>query len=360
MGASRQWYRFAAQAESGVADLWIYDYIGIDPWDGSGVGAKAFIDELTALPASVTALRVHVNSGGGDVFDGVAIANALRAQSTEKSRTVEVLIEGLAASAATLITSAGDSIRIAQNALMMIHDPSALVWGPAAEMRKMAEVLDTVRDAIVATYRWVSPLSAEKLAELMAATTWMDADEAVKNGLATDVIAAVKVEASLRPEVLARLGTIPDAYRAQAEPLVIRPAAPTPAPAPAAPAKVAAEAREVLAACKAAGCLDLADELLEAKASLAEVTARVAAAKEIRAVCATAKLPDLAAGYIQARVPLDVVRAHLTTLTAKFDAAEITTALTPDAERPRAKARINVAAIYAERNQLATTTGGKA
>ena len=107
----RQWYRIRCEADADVAEIWIYDEIGAG-WFSDGVTAKGFLDEMKALPDSAKTIRVHVNSPGGDVFDAVAIANMLREQSQDKGRTVEMLIEGLAASAATIITSAGDSIKI--------------------------------------------------------------------------------------------------------------------------------------------------------------------------------------------------------------------------------------------------------
>jgi ATP-dependent protease ClpP protease subunit len=157
---------------------------------------------------------VPVNSPGGDPFDATAIANALRAERVQKGRTVEVSIEGLAASAASIVTSAGKPIKMARNALVMIHNPRGLVFGPADDMRQMAEALDRVRDAIIATYRWTSHLSAQRLAEMMAATVWMDPEEALKNGFATEIVEGVKAAAQFRPEALASLGAVPPKYRA--------------------------------------------------------------------------------------------------------------------------------------------------
>lgn len=351
----RAWYRIAAQAAPDVAELFIFDEIGASFWNDQAVTAKQFIADLRALPESVKTLRVHVNSPGGDPFDATAIANALRAQRQEEGRTVEVTIEGLAASAATIVTSAGQPIRIADNAIVMIHDPFAVVLGPAADMRKMADTLDTIRDSIIATYRWVSDLSAEALSALMTAETWMDASEAVKNGFATEIIETVKVSACFRPDVLARLGAIPEVFRPRVEALIAQPA-PPPTPPP------AASPAEVIRACKAAGCPELAEDLLgqpmaAVTARLAQETAaraeRESRATEIRALCGAAKLPELADGYVRGAMPAAEVRAHLTTLTALLDRVEIDGHLPPDPERVAAtRAALNPAAIYAERNRL--------
>ncbi|HEV8642163.1 MAG TPA: head maturation protease, ClpP-related [Methylomirabilota bacterium] len=338
---ARHWYRFLAQADPAVAELLIYDEIGSGFWS-EGVTAKQFVTDLQALPEAVKTIRVRVNSPGGNVFDAIAIANALRAQSRDKQRVVEMTVEGLAASAATIVTSAGDTIRISDNALMMIHNPIGLVWGPADEMRKTAGVLDQVRDAIVATYRWVSPLSVEAISELMDQTFWMSAEEAVANGFATEIVQGVKATASLRPEALRPLGEIPERHRARLEPLLKRVSHPrtprTPAP------RIAADARDILREC--AGFPELAEELVGAGATLEDVRARLQQAKEIRGLCATAKFPELAEGYIAAKAPAAVVRAHLTTLGAKFDRIEIDAHLQPDAGAARPGPRINVVEIY--------------
>jgi ATP-dependent Clp protease protease subunit len=348
----RPWYRLTTNAAGETAELVIFDEIGKSFWNDDAVSAKQVLEELQALPTSVRALRVRVNSPGGDPFEAAVIANALRAQRTEKGRAVEVSIEGLAASAATVVTSAGAPIRMADNALYMIHDPIALVVGPAADMRKVADALDKIRDAIIATYQWVSPLEAAELAALMAAETWMSASEALARGLVTEVVASVQAVASFRPEAIARLGTVPEAYRARVEAWIARTATESPAPPEA-----------VVKACTAAGVPELAEDLLGQPLSV--VTARIEAvtraraeaeahAREIRALCGVAKLPELADGYVQARTPLPVVRAHLTTLTARLDRAEIDAHLLPDPDRgASARAALNPALIYAARNRRA-------
>ncbi len=349
MAQAREWYRLTAKAGDEVAELSIFDAIG-GGWfaDEDAVTGKRFAAQLDALPESVKTIRVRVNSPGGAVFDALHIANALRRQSTEKHRTVEMLIEGLAASAATIVTSAGDLIRVPRNALMMIHMPSGLAMGPASAMRKTADALDRITDGIVATYRWVSPKSADELRALMEATTWMSAEEAVEHGFATEIVDPVEATASLTPEILAALGEIPPAYRAALDRLapraVIATATDTGAwsatlnvtnghdsairiathtPPPAAPTDVLAAVAE------ADLTVGFAHELLQAGLPMDQVRARIARATEIRALCATAKLPELADAYIRGGMPTDAVRQQLTTITAKLDRVEIDAALEP-------------------------------
>lgn len=348
----RQWYRFTVHAAADVAELLIYDVIGYDFWTGEGVTAKQFVKDLAALPESVATIKVRVNSPGGDVFDAVAIANALK---QHKAR-VEMSIEGLAASAATIITSAGDVIAMADNALLMIHNPWSWAVGEAKDMRKVADDLDKIRGSIIATYRWVSSLSAEEISALMDATTWMDADEAIANGFATDKVEGLRAAALLEPRALAKLPAVPAKYSDRIEALLAKPTTPP----------VAAAAADVLRACTAAACLEIAEGLITEGATLEQVTARAdsvkaakaraaARATEIRGLCMSAKLPELADDFIaDAGVAVSTVRAQLTKVTARLGGAEIDAALAPGHERGVTTAPVlNVLEVHRKRNEPA-------
>lgn len=216
MGNKREplpWYSFEAKHGGDTADLDIFGEIGGGFFfDEDAITGKAVAAQLGELPDSVARIRVRVNSGGGNVFDAIQIANELRRQREEKGRTIDVEIDALAASAATIITSAGSTISMPRNAIMMVHNPSVGVVGDAEEMRSVAGALDKIKGAIVSTYRWVSSLSAKKLGDLMDATTWMDADEALANGLVTDIAKPVKVTASLGRALLEQFD-IPEQYK---------------------------------------------------------------------------------------------------------------------------------------------------
>ncbi len=210
------WYEFKAQAEADdtVAELRIFGPIGGGfSMDEDAVTGKVIAKQLDELPDSVKTIRVRVNSPGGSPFDAIQIANALRRQHEEHGRSIEVEIEALAASAATVVTSAGTSIRMPRNALMMLHNPYATGMGDAKLLRELADVADKVKGLMVATYLWVSKLSAKKLSALMDETTWMDADEAKANGFVTQVAEPVKIAAALNTAALEALGDIPEAYR---------------------------------------------------------------------------------------------------------------------------------------------------
>lgn len=342
----RNWYRIVAEAAGQAADLFIFGEIGKSFWDDDAVSAKQLIDALSALPESVSTLRVHVNSVGGDVFDAIAIANVLRSQSRDRHRTVEMSIEGLAASAATIVTSAGDSIKIADNAILMIHDPIGGTWGPATEMRKMADLLDQVRGSIIATYRWVSQLSAEALADLMTATTWMNAEQALENGFATEIVSGAAVQACFRPDSLQRLGEIPAPYRERIAALVTAP--PAPEPAPSVPNISAASPKETVQLCEAAGFSHLAASLLDLP--MAKVEERLSQAKQIRIFCEAAKQPEFTDVFIRGGVSVESAKALLTLFTGKLDTVEIDASLVPGAGAAGPKPLIDTAAIYAARN----------
>lgn len=360
--SARPWFRFEnAASDPSVAEIHIIDYIGgwIDDWIernfgyDEGVTARKFVEQLAALPDSVKAIHVHINSPGGDVQAGVNIANALREQAS-KGRTVETFVDGIAASIASVIAMAGSKVHMADNALMMIHCPWSFAIGNANDMRKEAEVLDTVEGQIINTYKWHTSLSDEELSALLDAETWMNADEAIANGFATDKIEGLKAAASIRPAAL-QLLKVPDQHKARVEAFIAKPEPPAPAPQPAA-------AADVLRICHEAG-LDLAfaQSLIDGKDTLDAAKTKAAAEKDARAratqradaitaACAAVKLSDRAPLYIASALSVDDVKKDLVTLTAMLDKAEIDTGIDPN-QGSGAKARINVTSVYADLNR---------
>ena len=188
--------RFSLQAQAtGEYELLIYDYI--DPW---GVTAEAVVAELAALDRTA-AIRVRINSGGGDLFDGVAIYNALAAHPGE----VVSQVDGLAASAASLVALAGDEVEIATNAFFMIHHPWTFAIGNAEELRAEADLLDKLsHGALVSVYVAFTGQSEEQVRTWMAEETWFTADEALESGFATRIV-DLKEEAAAEGEAAARV-----------------------------------------------------------------------------------------------------------------------------------------------------------
>jgi ATP-dependent Clp endopeptidase proteolytic subunit ClpP len=167
---------------AGVAKLYLYD--PIDSYGGFwGVSAREFIEALAELPTTTNEIRLHINSPGGEVFEGIAILNALR---NHKARVVAV-VDGLAASAASFIATGADEVVMGQNTELMIHDAWGIAIGPAEDMRDMAGRLDALSDNIASIYTRKAGGSVADWRASMLAETWYSADEAVASGLADSV-----------------------------------------------------------------------------------------------------------------------------------------------------------------------------
>jgi len=159
----------AIAREGKVGKISILGDIG---WDWFGMSYRGFKQELKAL-GKVDMIELEINSPGGVVTDGTAIMNALM----EHGATIHTYINGYAASIASVIAMAGDKIFMPDNALMFVHKPLTGLIGNAEDMRKVADGLDKFEDAIVNSYRKHFKGTDEEIKTLMAAETWMTADE---------------------------------------------------------------------------------------------------------------------------------------------------------------------------------------
>ncbi|MFD5564522.1 head maturation protease, ClpP-related [Kitasatospora griseola] len=185
------WYRISNNAGSGPAVVHIYDEIGF--W---GVTAADFVRDLAAVRASE--IELHISSPGGEIFDGIAIANSLKSHPA----TVTTYVDSLAASIASVIALAGDRIVMAPNSQMMIHDGSSLCVGNAADMREMADMLDRQSDNIASVYATKAGGTVEEWRTRMTAETWYTAEEAVAAGLADEVASAHSITDANSPQNL--------------------------------------------------------------------------------------------------------------------------------------------------------------
>lgn len=178
-----QWYqiRNAATGSDGPAEVLIYDEI--DSW--CGVSAEQLARDISALDPTRD-LTVRINSPGGNVYDGIAILNSLRSH----PGVVTVVVDGIAASAASVIAMGGDEIVMNRNSELMIHNGRAYASGGAEEMRKLADRLDQVNANLATIYAERAGGTAEEWRDIMAAETWYSADEAVTAGLADRVEAS--------------------------------------------------------------------------------------------------------------------------------------------------------------------------
>lgn len=300
------WYNLKADAGK-TPVLSIFDDIG-----AYGVSAKNFLNDLRSVTGAEVA--VEINSPGGDFFAGLAIYNGLRASG--KKITVKVL--GLAASAASLVAMAGDTIEMAENSFFMVHKTLADLYANADNMRETAEVLDKFDAGLVSIYAKRTGKSAEEITALLETETWMSAQEAVDAGFATSVTPALAVKASYSEDRLPE--NVRLAFKAQA-----------PAPVEPAPtadehvtgivevAEVAARlfgetlAAQVQTIANAAGLGQYAamwgaDPALR---NAEQVTARAELAREVQALCVLAKRPEMADKFIKAATPLQDVRAEI-------------------------------------------------
>ena len=161
--------------------LHLYDAVG--GWDG--IRAKHVVEKLEALKASgAQHLDVHINSPGGDVFEGMAIHTAIASWPNGERR---VHVDGLAASIASIVAMAGDEIEISPTAMVMVHEPRGFAMGEAGELRKVADRLDAIHDVMCDVYVARTGLPKAEVEKLVAAETWMSAAEAVEKGFADRV-----------------------------------------------------------------------------------------------------------------------------------------------------------------------------
>ena len=158
-----------------------------------GVTAQDFVDELLAIDAAT--IELHINSPGGDVFDGVAIMNAI----ADHPATVNVVVDGIAASAASYIALAGDTVKMNRASQMMIHDAAGMCWGNAADMETMKALLDRISDTIAGIYADRAGEDAAHWRDLMRAETWYSATEAVDAGLADTAVSGPKADPEAEP-----------------------------------------------------------------------------------------------------------------------------------------------------------------
>ncbi len=161
--------------------------IAEESWFDDDVTPQLFKDELNAGTGDIT---VWINSPGGDCVAAAQIYNML---SNYKGK-VTVKIDGIAASAASVIAMAGDTVLVSPVSMLMIHNPATIAWGDHAEMQKAIDMLSEVKESIINAYVLKTGLSRPKLSHLMDAETWMDANKAVELGFADEIMTRAKAE----------------------------------------------------------------------------------------------------------------------------------------------------------------------
>ncbi|NNB26685.1 head maturation protease, ClpP-related [Pseudomonas fragi] len=307
--ADKSWYAFQASGEAEQHTIEVFVYGEIGTW---GVSANQFVQDLRAMDDGVSPVIVAFNSIGGDLFDGLAIHNAL----SRLGERCTGRIDALAASAASVAVCGAHRVVIAANAMLMIHNPYTFTGGDAEDFRRVADVLDQTLEAIIAAYKSKAPdIDEAELRRMVNAETWLTANEAVALGLADEVGDGLKVKACLgQGSVLQRFQHAPAELLAQLdeEPDVELPE-PFDPPEPAPVVDAAGLALMVTKGCAAAGIDNLVEPLLASTRleSEAVVTAALTKAKALHGLCVAARLPELTGEFIAAGLDEAAVRARL-------------------------------------------------
>lgn len=155
--------------------------IAEESWFDDDVTPQLFKEELNAGNGDIT---VWINSPGGDCVAAAQIYNML----SNYAGKVTVKIDGIAASAASVIAMAGDAVLVSPVSMMMIHNPATIAWGDSAEMQKAVAMLDEVKESIINAYEIKTGIDRKRLSKLMDAETWMDANSAVEYGFADEIM----------------------------------------------------------------------------------------------------------------------------------------------------------------------------
>jgi ATP-dependent Clp protease protease subunit len=185
----KKFWNWVRVEDSEERTLYLNGVISDETWWGDEITPKIFKDELEAGSGNVT---VWINSPGGDVFAAAQIYNMLM----DYKGRVTVKIDGLAASAASVIAMAGGDVYMSPVSMLMIHNPSTIAIGDSEEMLRAKALLDEVKESIINAYELKSGLARTKLSHLMDAETWMNANKAIELGFADKILFSAEGERS--------------------------------------------------------------------------------------------------------------------------------------------------------------------
>jgi ATP-dependent protease ClpP protease subunit len=306
----KTWYALEANGEAAERVIEVFVYGEIGAW---GITANQFVQDLRAMDDGVSPVIAAFNSIGGDLFDGLAMHNAL----SRLGERCTGRIDALAASAASVAVCGAHKVVIAANAMLMIHNPWTYAAGDAEDFRKVADVLDQTMEAIIAAYKAKAPeIDETELRRLVAAETWLTANEAVALGLADEVGDGIKVKACLgQGGVLQRYQHAPAELLAQLD----EPPEPDPELEPDDPPQTppvvdaAKLALMITQRCAEAGISNLVAPLLSSTNLESEdiVQAGLTRAKAVNDLCVAARLPEFSVEFVAAGLDAAAVRARL-------------------------------------------------
>lgn len=173
----------ADESETGEPEIEFYGYISEYSWWEDDISPAKFKADLLNLGKGGP-VTVRINSGGGEVY----AASVIRAMLMDYPGRVTSRIDGLCASAATLVAMAGDVVKMQDSGFFMIHDPWVSTWGTAEELKDTVKFLETIKQGIIESYQSKTTLGFEQLDRMMKAETWMTAQEAREMGFVDEVI----------------------------------------------------------------------------------------------------------------------------------------------------------------------------
>lgn len=177
----RKFWNWVRNENDESRTLFLNGEISDETWYGDEVTPKLFKEELQSGEGNIT---VWINSPGGDVFAAAQIYNMLM----DYKGNVTVKIDGLAASAASVIAMAGTEVQMSPVAMMMIHNPATIAIGDSSEMKKAIDMLDEVKESIMNAYEIKTGLSRSRISHLMDAESWFNAKKAVELGFADKLL----------------------------------------------------------------------------------------------------------------------------------------------------------------------------
>ena len=180
---NNRFWNWVRNEETGASEMYLYGAIAESTWFENEITPAMFRSELQKHSGDVT---VFINSPGGDVFAASQIYTMLR----NHPGKVTVKIDGIAASAASVVAMAGDETLISPTGMLMIHDPMTLAYGNKADMEQTITMLEEVKESILNAYVQKSHQSRETLSQLMSEETWMNAEKALELGLVDGILFA--------------------------------------------------------------------------------------------------------------------------------------------------------------------------
>jgi ATP-dependent Clp protease protease subunit len=206
MGKKKKFWEMKMSTDGQSGDIFIYGDIERYKWIEEDTTATSFKEDLDAL-GDVSTINLYINSPGGSVFEGVAIHNMLKRHDAK----INVYVDALAASIASVIAMAGDTIVMPKNSMMMIHNAWTIAVGNATALRKKADDLDRISSSSKQSYlqKAGDKLTDEKLQEMLDAETWLSADEAYQFGLCDVVEEENQMAASISEDYLERYKNVP-------------------------------------------------------------------------------------------------------------------------------------------------------